>query len=62
MINVMLLSVALIEAEILFAAFGQKDLPAGRQVAANSRIPMLIIAYRFMLQNFLDYPLVFHKK
>ena len=58
----MLLSIALIEAEILFAAFGQKDLPAGRQVAANSRILMLIITKSFVLQNFLDYPLVFHKK
>ena len=58
----MLLSVALIEAEILFAGFEQKDLPAGRQVAANSRIPMLITAYRFMLQNLIAYPLFFHKK
>ena len=40
----MLLSIALIEAEILFAAFEQKDLPAGRQVAAAGRISMLIIA------------------
>ena len=58
----MLLSIALIEAEILFAAFEQKDLPAGRQVITNSRIPMIIIYYRLMLQNLIDYPLVFHKK